>query len=160
HGFRVLAKACDGDARVANAVPGFHLEGPYISSEDGPRGAHPRPHVRAPDRAEFERLQEAAGGRIRLVTLAPESAAAIAFIEWLARRGIVVAIGHTAATAEQIHAAIAAGAKLSTHLGNGSHALLPRHDNYIWAQAAADQLWASLITDGHHLPAAVVRCLV
>jgi N-acetylglucosamine-6-phosphate deacetylase len=84
----------------------------------------------------------------------------LAFIERLAASGVVVAIGHTAATGQQIRDAVAAGAQVSTHLGNGSHALLPRHDNYIWEQLACDDLWASIITDGHHLPPAVVKCLV
>jgi N-acetylglucosamine-6-phosphate deacetylase len=94
------------------------------------------------------------------VTLAPEHDGALPFIERLARAGVVVAIGHTAASGPRIRGAIAAGARLSTHLGNGSHALLPRHDNYIWEQLAADELWASIICDGHHLPPAVVRCLL
>jgi N-acetylglucosamine-6-phosphate deacetylase len=153
-------QACENDADIASAMPLFHLEGPYISPEDGPRGAHPRQHVRRPDWGEFCRLQEAAGGRIGLVTLAPEQEGALGFIERLVRSGIAVAIGHTAADGRIIRAAIAAGARLSTHLGNGSHALLPRHDNYIWEQLAADELWASIIADGHHLPAAVVRCIV
>jgi N-acetylglucosamine-6-phosphate deacetylase len=160
HGFATLRQAREQDARLGQALPGFHLEGPYISAEDGPRGAHPKQHVRAPDWDEFCRLQEAAGGMIRLLTLAPEQAGAIAFIERLVKSGVVVAIGHTGASGEQIRAAMAAGARLSTHLGNGSHAVLPRHENYIWEQLAADELWASLITDGHHLPPAVVKCLL
>src|SRR5262249_50270568 len=134
HGFGTLAKACDSDSALNRALPCFHLEGPYISPEDGPRGAHPRAHVRTPKWDEFQRWQEAAGGRIRLVTLAPEQEGALPFIEKLTEREILVAIGHTAATGPQIRAAIKAGAKLSTHLGNGSHAMLPRHDNYIWEQ--------------------------
>jgi len=160
HGFRTLRRACETDSNLAYALPVFHLEGPYISPEDGPRGAHPRQEVRPPSWEEFQHLQEAAGGRIRLVTLAPEIVGAIPFIERLTGEGVVVAIGHTAAKGPQIHAAIRAGAQLSTHLGNGSHALLPRHDNYIWEQLAADALWASLICDGHHLPPAVMRCLI
>lgn len=160
HGFTTLRRTCAEDAELARALPGFHLEGPYISPEDGPRGAHPRQHVRPPDWEEFQRWQEAAGGRIRLVTLAPESAGAIPFIERLVKSGVVVSLGHTAASGACIRAAIAAGARLSTHLGNGSHAMLPRHENYLWEQLAADELWASLITDGFHLPEAVVRCLV
>jgi N-acetylglucosamine-6-phosphate deacetylase len=138
----------------------MHLEGPYLSAEDGPRGAHPKQHIHPPDWDEFQRLQEAAGGRIRLVTLAPELEGAIPFIERLARQGVVVSLGHTAADGACIRAAIRAGARLSTHLGNGSHALLPRHANYIWEQLAADELWASLICDGHHLPEAVFRCFL
>jgi N-acetylglucosamine-6-phosphate deacetylase len=160
HGFTTLRKACESDAEINRAVPAFHLEGPYLSAEDGPRGAHPRQHIRPPDYPEFCRFQDAAGGRIRLVTLAPEHEGALAFIEKLVRAGVVVSLGHTAATGQRIRDAVTAGARLSTHLGNGSHAVLPRHDNYIWEQLAADELWASLICDGHHLPAAVVRCMV
>lgn len=160
HGFATIARACEADADLARAMPALHLEGPYISPEDGPRGAHPLCHVRPPDWDEFRRFQDAAGGRIRLVTLAPEHEGALPFIEKLTESGVVVALGHTAATSACIRAAIAAGARLSTHLGNGSHALLPRHDNYLWEQLAAEELWASVISDGHHLPPAVLRCIL
>jgi len=160
HGFATLRRACEVDPVVAAAVPGFHLEGPYISADDGPRGAHAREHVRDPDAKEFRQLQDAAGGRIRLVTLAPERPGALPLIESLSRSGVVVAIGHTVATAAQIRDAISAGARLSTHLGNGSHAVLPRHDNYVWEQLAADELWASFIPDGHHLPGSIVKAIV
>ena len=160
HGFTTLRQACEKDGNVAAAVPGFHLEGPYICPDDGPRGAHPREHVRDPDFDEFRRWQDAAGGRIRLVTVAPEQRGGLKFIEQISRLGIVVAIGHTAATPAQVRDAISAGARLSTHLGNGSHAVLPRHDNYVWEQLAADDLWASLIPDGHHLPASLIKVIV
>ncbi|MSR54513.1 MAG: N-acetylglucosamine-6-phosphate deacetylase [Gemmataceae bacterium] len=160
HGLGTLKKARETDPVVAAAVPGFHVEGPYIASEDGPRGAHPRKHARDPDFDEFQRWQDAAGGQIRLFTLAPERAGALRFIEQVARTGVVVAIGHTAATPAIIRDAVAAGAKLSTHIGNGSHAVLPRHENYIWEQLAADELWASMIPDGHHLPPSLVKVIV
>jgi N-acetylglucosamine-6-phosphate deacetylase len=160
HGFATLRQACESSTELDRALPCFHLEGPYISPADGPRGAHPLAHVRLPDRDEFLRLQESAQGRIRLVTLAPEVEGGLEFVRWLAGQGVVVAIGHTAASPAVVRAAVAAGARLSTHLGNGSHAMLPRHENYLWEQLAADDLWASLITDGHHLPASVVRCVV
>jgi N-acetylglucosamine-6-phosphate deacetylase len=160
HGFGTLRRACADDPDVGRAIPAFHLEGPYISPDDGPRGAHPQRHVRPPDWDEFRRFQDAAGGRIRLLTLAPEQDGALPFIERLAASGVVVALGHTAAGAARIREAVAAGARLSTHLGNGSHAVLPRHDNYIWEQLANDDLWASVICDGHHLPAAVMKCIL
>jgi N-acetylglucosamine-6-phosphate deacetylase len=141
-------------------VLGIHLEGPYISPHDGPRGAHPLRWVRPPDWQEFCRLQEAAEGRIKLVTLSPEYDAAPDVIARLAASGIVAAIGHTAATSEQIRRAVDAGATLSTHLGNGAHLTLPRHPNYLWDQLADERLWASLIVDGHHLPPAVVKAFV
>ena len=100
------------------------------------------------------------GGRIGVVTLAPESPGAIPFVERAAGAGVIVALGHHGASGEQIAAAVAAGARLSTHLGNGAHAQLPRHPNYIWEQLAEDALWAGIIPDGHHLPPAVVKCFV
>jgi N-acetylglucosamine-6-phosphate deacetylase len=133
------------------AIAGIHVEGPHISPEDGPRGAHPRAAVRPPSIEEFERWQEAAEGNVRLVTLSPEWENAPAYIEHLAARGVVAAIGHTAASASRINAAVRAGATLSTHLGNGAHALLPRHPNYLWQQLAEDRLAASFIVDGIHL---------
>jgi N-acetylglucosamine-6-phosphate deacetylase len=160
HGLATLHRVCEDDSDVARSIPGIHLEGPYICAQDGPRGAHPKQHVRPPDWDEFRCFQDAAGGRIRLVTLAPEHEGALPFIERLSAAGIVVALGHTAASGERIREAVRAGARLSTHLGNGSHAVLPRHPNYIWEQLAEDGLWASLICDGHHLPPSVVRCMV
>jgi N-acetylglucosamine-6-phosphate deacetylase len=159
-GFATLAQARSKSADLARAIPGYHLEGPYLSPEDGPRGAHPREHIRKPDWDEFRRLQDAAQGDIRLVTLAPEIEGAIPFIEKLVAEKVVVAIGHTAAHSHAIAAATKAGAKLSTHLGNGSHAVLPRHPNYLWDQLADDSLWTSMICDGHHLPASVIKTIV
>lgn len=139
------------------AMEGFHVEGPHISPEDGPRGAHPRQWVRPPDLEEYRRWQDAAGGLVRLVTLAPEWPGSTAYIEALQRDGVAVSIGHTRATRQQIQDAVRAGATLSTHLGNGADALLPRHPNYIWEQLAEDRLAASFIVDGWHLPESFLR---
>lgn len=159
HGFSIIRQACERESWADRMVPGCHLEGPYISPEDGPRGAHPLEHVRACDFSEFERLQQASGNRIRLVTLAPEQEGAVEFIQQAERAGIVIALGHTGANTEQINAAVEAGARLSTHLGNGSHGTLRRHPNYIWDQLGEPRLKASIITDGHHLPPSVVRSI-
>ncbi len=155
-----IVDACNSDLAVAHSILGIHLEGPYISAVDGPRGAHPLKHVREPDLDEFQRWQDIAEGMIRVVTLAPEKEGAIPFIEKLVATGIVVALGHTNASADDIQAAISAGAKLSTHLGNGAHALIRRHPNYIWEQLGADDLSASFIVDGHHLPSTVVKSMM
>ncbi len=159
HAMRTLAQ-CMADGPWARRMPGIHLEGPYITREDGARGAHPLEHCRPPDWDEFQRLQEAADGRIRILTMSPEYENAEGFIRRVAATGVVVAIGHTAAHSDQIRRAVDAGARLSTHLGNGSHPMLRRHPNYIWDQLAEDRLTASLIVDGHHLPPAVVKCFV
>jgi len=159
HGCHVVAKALR-DRRVARAVPGVHLEGPYISPEDGPRGAHPKAHVRPPDLREFARLMRAADGKIRYVTLAPEAPGAVAFIRALVKRGVTVSLGHHAATAAQIAAAVDAGARLCTHLGNGAAPQIHRHLNPLWPQLADDRLTASLIADLHHLPADAMKTFV
>lgn len=157
---RAIVEASKADPLVSHAMLGIHLEGPYISAEDGPRGAHPLEHVRDPDWDEFQQWQDIADGNISIVTLAPEKKGAIPFIEKLVAEGIVVALGHTNASTSDIRRAIGAGAKLSTHLGNGAHALIRRHPNYIWEQLGADELWASLIVDGHHLPPSVAKSML
>ncbi|MEW4487824.1 amidohydrolase family protein [Thalassoglobus sp. JC818] len=159
HGFSVVRKACEQEQWADKMVLGCHLEGPYISSEDGPRGAHPIDHVRKCSWEEVDALQRASGDRIRLVTLAPESEGAAEFIRQTVNSNITISIGHTAATADQIAAAVEAGATLSTHLGNGAHGTLRRHPNYIWDQLGEKRLSASIISDGHHLPASVVRSI-
>ncbi len=147
-----LHNLAEAKERIAEgpAMEAFHLEGPYISPEDGPRGAHPARWARPPDLSEFLRFQDAARGYIRLVTLSPEWPGAPRFIEALAGQGVVASIGHTKASAAEIADAVSAGATLSTHLGNGAHPVLPRR-NYIWEQLAEDRLAASFIVDGIHL---------
>ena len=135
-----------------HAMEGFHVEGPHITPGDGARGAHPKRWVRPPDIEEFRRWQDAARGNVRIVTLAPEWPQATRYIETIVQEGVVAAIGHTHANSAQIAAAVSAGATMSTHLGNGSDQMLPRHPNYIWDQLAEDRLAASFIVDGIHLP--------
>ncbi len=158
--FSAIRQACEREQWANDLVPACHLEGPYISAEDGPRGAHPRAHVRRPDWREFERLQSISGGRIRLITLAPELEGAVDFIRRAVASGVTVALGHTAADGPQIAAAVEAGARLSTHLGNGAHGMIRRHPNYIWEQLGDERLWASVIADGHHLPASVLQSII
>ncbi len=141
-------------------MPGFHVEGPWISAVDGPRGAHPLEHVRPATISEFQEFQEAAEGNIRLITLAPESGGALLVIEYLVKHGVVVSIGHTGASPEQVRDAIGAGATMSTHLGNGAHTMIQRHPNYIIEQMAADELCAGLIADGIHLPPSFLKVAV
>ncbi len=149
--------ACRAYPDVAAMVLGIHQEGPWISPQDGPRGAHPRQHVALPDMAEFERMQEASGHRIKILTMAPEVEGAIEFIRQVAERGVAVCLGHHNADAETIRRAVEAGARGVTHLGNGCPSVMPRHPNLLWEQAAQDKLYAGIIADGHHLPPATVK---
>lgn len=157
---KILTDALEEYSLLRKMIPGIHIEGPYISSEDGPRGAHPREAVRPPDWDEFERFQEICNGKIKYLTLAPEMKGAIPFIEKAVANGIVVGIGHTHASDTVLEDALRAGARLSTHLGNGTPAVLPRHQNPIQKQLSMDGLMASIIVDGIHLPNYVVKNFV
>jgi N-acetylglucosamine-6-phosphate deacetylase len=159
HACRVLAKALR-DARISAAVPGIHLEGPHLNPEDGPRGAHPREHVRPPDFNLFRRLHKAAEGKLLYTTLAPEMPGAIDYIGKVRAMGVAVSLGHHNADAATIAAAVDAGATLCTHLGNGAMPVIPRHHNPLWPQLADDRLTASIIADGHHLTPAVLKTFV
>jgi N-acetylglucosamine-6-phosphate deacetylase len=159
HKCRVLAEALR-DCALAWHIPGIHLEGPHISPVDGPRGAHPAAHVILPDLKLFRRLQRAAEGRIRCVTLAPELNGAAAFIRALTAQGVVVALGHHAAEAKHIHAAADAGARLCTHLGNGMAPCIHRHQNPLWPQLADDRLYASVIADLEHVPPDLLQVIL
>jgi N-acetylglucosamine-6-phosphate deacetylase len=141
-------------------VAGIHVEGPHIAPEDGPRGAHPVADVRPPSIAEFDRWQQAAGGLVKLVTLSPHWPEAPAYIRHLVKTGVTVSLGHTSADAVQIAAAVDAGASLSTHLGNGSHAMMNRRHNHLWPQLAEDRLTAMFIADGHHLTSAQLKAML
>jgi N-acetylglucosamine-6-phosphate deacetylase len=154
---RNLADAKESLGHEGSAMEGFHVEGPFISAEDGPRGAHPRHWARKPDIEEYKRWQEAARGQVKLVTISPEYDEAPAFTEHVVGDGVVISIGHTKANSQQIAACVAAGATMSTHMGNGAHAVMARHPNYIWDQLADDRLTASFIVDGIHLGAAFLK---
>jgi len=155
-----LARACQQFPAVEQSVAGIHLEGPFLSAQEGPRGAHALAHIKAPDWALFQQWQKAAQGRVRLLTLSPEWPLADDFIRHCVAGDIVVSIGHTAASAAQIASAVKAGARMSTHLGNGAHLTLPRHPNYIWEQLAQDALWCAMIADGEHLPLSVLKVFI
>ena len=149
---RAKTSLLDGES-----MEGFHVEGPHISPDDGPRGAHPQQWVRPPDINEYRRWQEATDGNVRLVTLSPEWPGASKYIEAVVSDGVVISIGHTKATREQIQEAVNAGATKSTHIGNGAHSVLSRHPNYIWEQLAEDRLSAGFIMDGIHLGPAFTK---
>ena len=154
--FAVLDRAMS-DQSILGSIAGFHLEGPYISSVDGYRGAHPKEHVRKPDWGEFVEFNNAAGGKILIVTLAPETEGAFDFIKKCRDKGIVVSLGHHNASAQTIIEAIDNGAGMATHLGNGCATMINRHHNPIWPQLADNRLIISFICDGFHLPPEMIQ---
>ncbi len=160
HVLPVLAQAVRESHAWPSRLLGIHLEGPFISPADGALGVHPAGDVRLPSLDFFDDLSRFAGGTLALLTLAPELPGAVELIRHARQQGVVVSIGHTLASAAGVHAAVAAGASLSTHLGNGCPNLLHRHQNPIWPQLAAPELSSMLITDGHHLPPEMITAMV
>jgi len=152
----VIGRARRADPAVAHAIPYVHVEGPFLSDQEGPRGVHDARHIRPASIEELRRW----GGLVGMVTVSPHNNEAIEFIRAATLAGVRCAIGHTHASPEQIIRAAGAGAALSTHLGNGAHAMLARHPNYLWAQLADDRLAAGFIADGHHLPADAFKAML
>ncbi len=155
-----LEKLCATVPSAGAAILGYHLEGPWLSPTPGYRGAHPAGPMRAPTFADYERLQAAANGRLRLITLAPEWPGSAEFIAAVTQQGVHVSLGHTNASEAEIDAAIRAGARFCTHLGNGCPLELPRHDNIVQRLLARDELTACFIPDGIHLPKGVLKNFV
>lgn len=154
--FAILAEARK-NPEIGRSIPGFHLEGPYISPLAGFRGAHLEKYIRKPNWKEFQELQEAAENGIKLITIAPEIDGAIPFIRKCVESGVVVSLGHHNGSAEQIQLAVDAGAKMGTHLGNGCANEINRHHNPIWPQLSNDAITVSIIADGFHLTKEEVR---
>jgi N-acetylglucosamine-6-phosphate deacetylase len=155
--FECIERLRQCDPLLLETICGYHLEGPVLSPEEGYRGAHAAACQQAPNLRAFEKIQSAAGGAIRLVTLAPEWPGTPEFIAHVVRAGVIVSLGHTNASESQIDEAIRAGATLCTHLGNGVPQILHRHDNVVQRLLARDELTACLIPDGVHLPPFVLR---
>ncbi len=141
-------------------VPGFHLEGPFLNPEPGYAGCHPPAAMIQPDPAVLDRLIQGLRRPVLLLTLAPERAGALALIAAARARGMVVAMGHTAADAAATDAAAAAGVTLSTHLGNALPQPQPKFLNPLMAQLAQDRLHASFIADGIHIPPDALKVLL
>lgn len=156
----IIYEACTSNPIVNGCVWGIHIEGPFISPAEGAKGAHDEKYIKAPDWELFNKFQEAAGGKIKLITIAPEWEGSYSFIKKCKDNGILVSIGHSMANTEQIRMAVEAGASLSTHLGNGVPLLLPRHPNLIWDQLAAEELYACIITDGIHIPDSFIKVVM
>ena len=149
-----LAATADWDSRYARPV-GIHLEGPFISHSK--RGVHPPEYILAPDIKLFDRFQQAAGGQIRLITIAPEVPGAIDLIRHCIEQKIRVSIGHTDATSAEGHAAIEAGATSATHTYNAMRPLNHREPGVLGTVLDSDQLFAELICDGVHVAPELVR---
>ena len=155
----IMYHAAESHGLLKN-IPGTHLEGPFISPKPGAVGAHRPEFVREPDCAFFDEIMERSSNYVTLLTVAPEVPGMDQLISHAVSKGVVVSCGHQLAGAEDLKRAAKAGAKLLTHLGNGCPNLIDRHNNMIWAGMACDDLSAMIIADGHHLPEALVKCII
>lgn len=161
HAAEVIGRTLKEYPRYDSVVVGIHMEGPFISAEEGPRGAHRREYVRSCyDLDLIDAVNRASGNRVKIVTFSPEYDRFPDFIAGLLSRGIVPAIGHTNASPVDIARAAAAGARLSTHLANATYHLLPKEGNYFFAQLTDDRLAASIIVDGFHLSPMMVKTIL
>jgi N-acetylglucosamine-6-phosphate deacetylase len=156
----LIRQAMQQDAVAGAMIAGFHIEGPFISARDGARGAHDLRYVRQPDGAILEAILRAGGNLVKILTLAPELPGVDAIITMACDAGVLVSMGHTLASYDQIERAVACGASMVTHLGNGIPNMLPRTDNPIHGFLAIPDLTVLLITDGHHLPAPFIRMVL
>ena len=159
HSLRIIAAVLQKE-EFRGRLLGVHLEGPFLSAQDGARGTHDAEFIREPDIGYLERLIEWAGGNVKLITIAAEAEGAEQVARYAVGRGIAVSLGHQMAGDEDVQKLARAGAAALTHLGNGVPAMLPRHENPIWAGLANDDLYAMIITDGHHLPASVLKTII
>jgi len=155
----IIASVMDAD-EFQGRVLGIHLEGPFISSQDGARGAHDARWVRKPDVAYLEELIRLADGKVRLITIAADQDGAEDLARCAVRHGAAVALGHHMANEQDLGRLVAVGAKALTHLGNGVPSLLSRHQNPVWAGLANDDLSATVIADGHHLPLSMLTTIL
>ncbi len=158
HCLSVLGEACE-HPDLRKHLAGIHLEGPYLSTEPGAKGAHPPQYMHPPDLDEFQRFQEAAQGKIRVLTLAPELEGAAAFIEKVSTEGVVCSAGHTLGSFGDFRMAVDSGLTLGTHIGNGVPGEVTRHESPIMSQLAIPEIIPSLITDGFHLPESFIRAI-
>lgn len=154
--FKIIADAMK-DPEIGGHILGIHLEGPFISPEPGAVGAHPRDCVLAPDVKVFDQFQAWAEGNIRILTVAPERPGCEELIRHASRQGVVVSMGHHLASDDDMERAVRAGARLCTHVGNGIPNMIHRHNNPLWWQLANDEISGLFITDGHHLPADMIK---
>lgn len=138
-------------------VKGINLEGPFLSSQKC--GAMPPQYLQKPSVDKFMQYQKAANGFIKLVTVAPELPDAVAFISEVADSGVVVSLGHSTATAEEVNRALDAGAKSFTHFGNAMSQMDRLNLNMVGSAMASDA-FAEVIVDGKHVNREVVKLLV
>jgi N-acetylglucosamine-6-phosphate deacetylase len=161
HALERLANAIEkrernnGDSKIRALPLGIHLEGPFISHAR--RGVHPQENLLAPTMPLFEQFWQAARGRIRMMTIAPELENATEVIAEAARRGVCVSLGHSDADFVAAERGIAAGARHATHTFNAMRPLDHRSPGILGVVLTDHRVSADIIADGVHLDPAIVK---
>lgn len=155
-----IISSCINDPEFFHHIPGIHVEGPFISPEDGARGAHNKEWVRKPDINFLDQLFQWSEGKIKLLTIAAELEGADKICEKATKLGINVSLGHQMAAGNDIRKLAESGARTLTHLGNGLPQMIDRHNNPLWEGISNDDLTAMIITDGHHLPPSLIKTII
>lgn len=154
---RHLKKLRDTNAELRHAIVGWHVEGPFLSTGIGFKGAHNPDVMCDPTPEKIRELRAATGSDPVLLTLAPERAGAIDAIALARSLGLTISLGHTNASADTMRAAARAGATGFTHLGNALPQQIDRHDNVLWRVFETPSLTPSLIPDTFHVSPALFR---
>ena len=148
------------EAEFRGKLLGFHIEGPFISAQDGARGAHDTQWISKPDVEYLKQLIDWSDGQVKLLTIAADPEGAEKLACYAVSQGIAVSLGHQMASEADLARLTQAGAVSLTHLGNGVPAMISRHENPVWAGLGNDDLIAMIITDGHHLPASILKTII
>lgn len=159
HNLPIIAAVLQED-EFCGRLFGIHIEGPFISSQNGARGVHDEQWISKPDVDYLRQLMDWADEKIKLLTIAAEPEGAEKLAGYAVDHGITVSLGHQMATEADLAKLVRAGAGALTHLGNGVPAMLSRHENPIWAGLGNDDLVAMIIADGHHLPASMLKTII
>ncbi len=153
---KAIDRKLSAEPELESIFYGIFHEGVFISPRDGWRGAHPAENILPPDYDQFKRLNDASGGRIKTVNIAPEEPGGLEFITKAVADGFMVAIGHCCPDNDVIKEAVKRGASLVTHFGNGAAPSIHRFKNPFWSFLDEPSLKLGLICDGFHLPPEVV----
>ncbi|HHI79330.1 MAG TPA: N-acetylglucosamine-6-phosphate deacetylase [Planctomycetes bacterium] len=153
-----LGSALSHWPREAARVLGFHVEGPFLNPLR--RGTHPREHLARPDRGALREILAAGKGRVRLLTLAPELPGALDLVTLAREQGVLVSMGHSAASFDEARRGADAGIQLATHLGNAMPELRQRSPGIVGFCLSDPRITATLIPDGIHLAPGFLRLVL
>jgi N-acetylglucosamine-6-phosphate deacetylase len=159
HNLSIMAAVLQ-EAEFRGKLLGFHIEGPFISAQDGARGAHDTQWITKPDLEYLKQLIDWSDDQVKLLTIAADPDGAEKLARYAVSQGIAVSLGHQMASEADLDRLVQAGAVSLTHLGNGVPAMISRHENPVWAGLGNDDLIAMIITDGHHLPASILKTII